>query len=61
MAEGLAVQPRIEGTAAVRKASSSCCDAKLSPGEEPETFTCRSCGHPCDRVMSGPEEVTLHG
>lgn len=61
MAEGLTVQPVIEAAGEVRRASSSCCGAKLSPGPEPETFGCRSCGQPCGRVLSGPEEVTFHG
>lgn len=61
MADGLAIQPRIEGTGQVRRAASDCCGAKLNPGEQPGTFTCRECGQPCDRVMSAPEEVTLHG
>jgi hypothetical protein len=61
VADGLEVRPAIEGTGEIRRASSSCCGAKLNPGQEPETFTCRACGQTCDRVMSAPEEVTLHG
>lgn len=61
MGEGLVVQPRFEAVLAHRKASSGCCGAKLNPGLEPETFTCRDCGRPCERVMSEPVEVTAHG
>lgn len=64
MADGLAIQPRIEGTGQVRRASSGCCGAKLNVAGEPgetQHWTCRECGQPCDRVMSAPEEVTLHG
>lgn len=61
MSDDLAVQPRLEGTAEFRRASSSCCGEKLNPGGEPGTFTCRGCGQPCDRVMGDPQEVSLHG
>jgi len=60
-ADSLTVQPVFEVTAEVRRASSACCGAKLNPGDAPESFTCRGCGQPCERVLSGPEEVTLHG
>ena len=61
MTDSLTVRPALRATAEVRRASSSCCGAQLNPGPEPETFTCRACGQHCERVMSGPEEVTLHG
>ena len=57
----LHLKPVITGTAEIRRASSACYGAKLNPGTEPETFTCRECGKPCERVMSEPEVVTLHG
>jgi hypothetical protein len=63
MPESLAVQPEFHATGQVRRASSACCAAKLSPGGKPGTYTCRACGQPCERVLSDPEpeEVTLHG
>lgn len=61
MADNLVVQPEFRVTAEVRRASSACCAAKLNPGTGPGTFTCRACGEPCERVMSGPEEVILRG
>jgi len=65
----LTVRPVITGTAEIRRASSSCCGAKLDlarvlePGEAPadEDWLCRKCGNACARVMGEPEEVTLHG
>jgi len=59
-ADGLAVAVKVEGTAELRRASSSCCGAKLNPGARPGAFTCRGCGQPCDRVLSDPEEVTFN-
>jgi Zn finger protein HypA/HybF involved in hydrogenase expression len=59
--DGLVVRPVVTVAAERRTASSSCHGAKLNLGEAPGTFACRQCGAPCDRVMSGPEEVTLHG
>jgi hypothetical protein len=61
MPDSLIVRPVVTVTAAKRTASSSCCGAKLDPGETPRTFTCRDCGKPCERILSDPEEVTLHG
>lgn len=61
MPDELTVRPVITATLAHQKASSSCHGAKLNPGAEPETFTCRECGQPCERVMGEPEEVTAHG
>ena len=61
MGEGLTVQPKITVTAEFRRAASSCCGAKLDLGAARGTFTCRGCGQPCDRVLSGPQEVTFHG
>lgn len=62
MSDGLVVQPKVEVTLAKRTASSSCCAAKLDVGPGgPGTFACRGCGQPCERVLSDPEEVTLHG
>ena len=61
MTDSLAVRPEFTVTLAKRTASSACCGAKLNPGAEPGTFTCRACGHPCERVLSGPEEVTARG
>lgn len=58
MADALVILPGFRVTLAKRTASSGCCAAKLSPGAEPGTFTCRSCGQPCGRVMSDPVEVT---
>ena len=60
MAGHLAVEPEFRVTLAKRTASSSCCGAKLNPGAQPEAFTCRACGAPCERVLSDPEEVTAH-
>jgi hypothetical protein len=57
----LVIKPEFTVTLAHRSASSGCCAAKLNPGPEPGTFTCRACGQPCERVLSGPEEVTAHG
>ena len=59
--DSLTVTPVITVTAAKRTASSGCHAAKLNPGQEPETFTCRECGQPCERVLSAPEEATFHG
>lgn len=61
MADSLIIVPEFKATGQVRRASSNCCAAKLNPGRESGTYTCRACGKPCERVMSGPEEVTLHG
>lgn len=61
MGEGLVVRPQITATLEHRKAESSCCGAKLNPGAEPGTFTCRACAQPCERVMGEPQEVTAHG
>ncbi len=61
MTDGLIIQPQFRAEGRVRRASSDCCGAKLSPGPEPRTFTCRACGQPCERVLSEPGEVTLHG
>jgi hypothetical protein len=60
MADGLVVAPTITATLAHRTASSDCHGAKLNPGPEPGMFTCRSCGQPCDRILSDPQEVTAH-
>lgn len=62
--DALTIIPEFSATAAVRRASSGCHGAKLdlAPGEPPgSAFTCRECGQPCERVLSGPEEVTFHG
>lgn len=66
--DSLAVVPVVRATAAVRRASSSCCGAGLSirpdatgTPDGPAYFACRACGQPCDRVLSDPEEVELHG
>jgi hypothetical protein len=56
---GLTVPVRYRITGEIRRAASSCHGAKLSPGAEPGTFTCRDCGQSCGRVMSAPQEVTL--
>jgi hypothetical protein len=61
MPEGLAVTPVITVTAVHQSASSGCHGALLNPGTEPETYTCRECGSPCERVLGDPEEVTFHG
>lgn len=61
MGDRLVVQPVFEVTAAVRRASSACCGAKLDPGAAPESFVCQACGQPCKRVLSEPEEVVLRG
>jgi hypothetical protein len=61
LGDSLAVKPEFRATARIKRASSSCCAAKLNPGPERRTFTCRNCGQPCDRVMSEPEEVILRG
>ena len=61
MTDSLIIRPRFRAEGLVRRASSGCCGAKLSPGGTPGTFTCRGCGQPCERVLSAPEEVTLHG
>lgn len=61
MPDSLVIKPVFRAEGQVRRASSACCGALLDPGVQPETFTCRGCGTPCERVMSGPEEVVLHG
>jgi len=61
MPDGLVVKPEFRVEGQVRRASSACCGAKLNPGGEPGTFTCRDCGQPCERVLSDPEEVILRG
>lgn len=61
MTDGLAIVPEIKATGVYQKASSGCHGALLDPGPEPETFTCRECGEPCERVLGDPEEVTFHG
>ena len=57
----LTITPVFTVTADKRTASSSCHGAKLDPGAKPDTFTCRECGQPCERVMSAPEEVVFRG
>lgn len=61
MPDELVVRPVITATLEHRKASSSCHGALLDPGPVPETYACRQCGQPCERVMGGPVEVTAHG
>jgi len=62
MSDSLTVQPVFEVTAEVRRASSACCGSKLNvSGNVTQYYVCRGCGQPCERVLSGPEEVTLHG
>lgn len=61
MPDALSVTPAITGTAALRRASSACHGALLAPGTEPQTFTCRECGSPCERVLSDPETIELKG
>ncbi len=61
MTDRLDVPVHAEVQAVVRRASSHCHAAKLSPGAEPGTFTCRECGQPCTRILSDPEAVTFHG
>ena len=61
VADLLVIDPVFRAEAQIRRASSSCCGAKLNPGAGPETFTCRECGQACERVMSEPEEVTIRG
>lgn len=61
MGDQLVVQPVLTAVLEHRKASSGCCGAKLAPGPEPGTFTCRGCGKPCERVLGDPVEVTAHG
>jgi len=55
------VTPTVTAVLEHRKAQSGCCAAKLNPGAEPGTFTCRECGQPCDRVLGDPVTVTAHG
>lgn len=57
----LVVPVEVTVTGEQRKASSSCCGAKLNPGGGPETYLCRECGQPCERVLGDPVEVTAHG
>lgn len=59
--DGLAVRPVLTAVLAHRTASSACCGAKLNPGPALGTFACRSCGQPCERVMSAPQEITVTG
>lgn len=62
MADHLVVEPEFRVTAAVRRAASSCCGAKLNVAtadEGTQSWECRGCGKPCDRVLSEP--VTLNG
>jgi hypothetical protein len=62
MPDGLAVMPEVSGTYALRKAHSACCQAPLNrvaPGVE--SFTCRECDRPTERVLSDPEEVHFRG
>ena len=59
--DALTITPVVTVTAEKRTASSDCHGAKLSPGLLPGAFLCRDCGQPCERVLSGPEEVTFHG
>ena len=70
MSEGLVVAPAVTAVFAHRKASSSCCGAPLdvstgldaSTGEEETAgWMCTECGQLCDRVLSGPREVTAGG
>lgn len=62
MPDGLHVQPEITLVLAHQKASSRCHGAKLNAGPEPETFSCRECGEPCERVLGDPQETThVHG
>lgn len=57
----LVIRPVLTAVLAHRKASSSCCGAKLNPGSEAGTYSCRECSQPCERVLSEPREVTAHG
>ena len=59
--DGLALPVEVTAVLAKRTAASSCCGAKLRPAGVPRAFECVSCGQPCDRVLSDPEEVTAHG
>ena len=64
MADHLVVEPEFRATAAVCRASSDCCGAKLigaTADEGTQSWECRACGQPCGRVMSEPEEVEIHG
>lgn len=54
----LDIQPAMKGTAEHRKASSACCGAMLALGSP---WSCTACGQPCERVLSGPEVIELHG
>jgi hypothetical protein len=58
---GIQVTPRVTAVFEHRKASSGCCGSLLAPAAAPGAFTCRGCGQPCDRVLSEPTEVTVHG
>jgi hypothetical protein len=61
--DALVVRPEFRAVLAHRVASSDCCGAKLDAvaADFGPAFTCRGCGEPCERVLSEPEEVTVHG
>jgi hypothetical protein len=64
MADALAIKPKFRATVAVRRASSDCCGAKLAVStadEGTQSWECRGCGQPCDRVLSDAGEVTAGG
>lgn len=61
----LNIKPEITATLEHRKASSSCCGAKVDMSERVTgqlgMWICRGCGKPCGRVLGPPQEVTAHG
>lgn len=61
MGDELVVRPQITAVLEHRKASSSCCGAKLRPAHVPQAFECCACGQACERVLSDPVEVTAYG
>jgi tRNA(Ile2) C34 agmatinyltransferase TiaS len=59
VSDPLVIRPEFKAVAAVRRASSSCCGAKLNAA--PQGWQCRACGKPCERILSEPEEVKANG
>jgi hypothetical protein len=64
MSDGLGVQPVIRAEAAICRAASKCCGAKLDverPGINDPRWSCQTCGQPCERVILETEKVIFNG
>jgi hypothetical protein len=71
MSDNLVIRPVVSASGEIRRASSSCCGAKLSaagrsrgdsiPLDGAPGWLCRECGQQCSLVLSEPEKVILNG